>query len=97
MPERARVHYNLGLLLQQLKRYDEAETSLTRALKIEPNTVDYLHAVADHYIRRGKLEKAKGIAEKMVEHHPANPIGRRILGFIEREMKSAIWEKNMKM
>ena len=87
MQDRARVHYNLGLLLQQLKRYNEAETALTRALKIEPKTMDYLHAMADHYIRRGKLEKAKGIAEKMVERHPANPIGRRILEFVVREMK----------
>lgn len=87
MPERARVHYNLGLLLQELKRYDEAETALTRALEIEPNTLDYLHAMADHYIRRKELEKAKRIALKMVEQHPTNPLGKRILGFVEREME----------
>ncbi len=87
MPDRARVHYNLGLLLQQLKRNDEAETALTRALKIEPNTMDYLHAMADHYLKTGRLEQARRIAEQMVEQHPANPLGRQILGFIEREMK----------
>ena len=87
MPYRARVHYNLGLLLQQLQRYNEAKTALTRALEIEPNTMDYLHAMADHYLRRRQFEKAKRIAEQMVEHHPTNPLGRRFLEFTKKEMK----------
>jgi predicted CXXCH cytochrome family protein len=87
MPYRARIHYNLGLLLQQLQRYKEAETALTRALEIEPNTIDYLHAMADHYLRTRQLEKAKYIAEQMVEHHPTNPLGIRFLEFVRREMK----------
>jgi len=36
MPERARVHYNLGLLLQYLNRAQEAEVSLMRAVQLEP-------------------------------------------------------------
>jgi len=43
--------------------------------------------MADHYIRRGQLEQTGRIAEQMVELHPANPLGKRILGFVEREMK----------
>jgi len=87
MPNRSRAHYNLGLLLQQMKQWDEAETALKRALEVEPESMDYLHAMADHYLRRGMLEAAGHIAQRMVDQHPANPLGRQILGFIEREMK----------
>ena len=86
MPNRPRVHYNLGLLLQQMRQWDEAEIALRRALKVDPNAMDYLHAMADHYLRRGQLEAAGRIAERMVEKHPGHPLGHRMLRFIEREM-----------
>jgi tetratricopeptide (TPR) repeat protein len=86
MPNRTRVHYNLGLLLQQLGQLDEAETALQRALEIEPDTMDYLHAMADHYLRRGQLQAAGRIAQRMIVKHPGNPLGQSILKFIESEM-----------
>jgi tetratricopeptide (TPR) repeat protein len=86
MPNRARVHYNLGLLLQQLRLLNDAETALNRALEIEPDTMDYLYAMADHYLRSGQMEAAERIANRMIEKHPDNPLGQKILKFIESEM-----------
>jgi tetratricopeptide (TPR) repeat protein len=86
MPDRARVRYNLGLLLQQLKRDMEAEAALLGALEIEPDNLDYLYAVADHYLKSGKLTKARDFAERMIEKHPANPIGRDILNYINKKL-----------
>jgi len=86
MPNRPRVHYNLGLLLQQMRQWDEAEIALLRALKVDPNAMDYLYAMADHYLKRGQLEAAGRIAKRMVKKHPGNPLGQRILKFIESEM-----------
>jgi len=86
MPTRARIHYNLGLLLQQLGQWAEAETALHRALEIEPDTLDYLHAMADHYLRKDQMKAAGRIARRLVEKHPSNPLGQKILRFIEREM-----------
>jgi tetratricopeptide (TPR) repeat protein len=82
LPGRARVRYNLGLLLQQLKREMAAEAALLAALEIEPENLDYLYAVADHYLKRGKLGKAAAIAKQMIAKHPQNSIGRDILNFI---------------
>ena len=88
LPGRGRVHYNLGLLLQQLKRDAAAEAALLTALEIEPDSLDYLYALADHYLKRGKLEKARNIAAKMIEEHPHNSIGRDILKYInERQVQ----------
>ena len=84
MPDRSRVHYNLGLLLQYLKKDAEAEAALLKALKIEPENLDYLYSLGDFYLKRGKLQKAKSIAMQMVAKHPDKPIGKELLGIIER-------------
>jgi predicted CXXCH cytochrome family protein len=84
MPERSRVHYNLGLLLQYLKKDAEAEGALLKALKLKPGNMDYLYALGDFYLKRGKLQKAKNIALQMVAKHPDNPIGKELLGIIVR-------------
>jgi len=78
--------HNLGLLLQQMRQLEEAEAELRRAVEIEPDTMDYLHALADHYLRKGQGEAAARVAKRMVEKHPNNPLGHRILKFIESEM-----------
>jgi len=87
MPERSRVHYNLGLLLQYLKRDAEAEDALLTALKIEPDSMDYLYALGDFYLKRGKFQKAKGIAVQMVAKHPDKRIGQEFLEIIENYLQ----------
>jgi len=37
-------NYNLGLLLQHLKRDSEAEAVLKKAMILEPDNMDYLYA-----------------------------------------------------
>ena len=82
LPDRSRVHYNLGLLLQHLKRDSEAEAALLTSLEIEPDNLDYLYALADHYLKRQKLVQARRIAEQMIARHPDKSIGYEILNFV---------------
>ena len=84
MPKRGRIHYNLGLLLQQLGRLDEAEASLLKALNLSPNSRDELHAVADHYLRRGKIEDARSIIKMMLEVHPEDPLGHQLIKIVNQ-------------
>ena len=86
MPERARVHYNLGLLLQHLQQDEKAEAALLRALELDSDSMEYLYALADYYLKRGKLQKAKGIAKQMVAKHPDNRIGYNLLEHIEKNL-----------
>jgi Tfp pilus assembly protein PilF len=86
MPGHARVHYNLGLLLQSLQRDADAETALLKALELDTDNMDYLYALADYYLKRGKLQKAKIIAEQMVAKHPGQRIGHEFLEFINKNM-----------
>jgi tetratricopeptide (TPR) repeat protein len=82
MPQRARVHYNLGLLLQYLGRDREAEEELHMALAIEPDSLDFLYAAAEFYLKRDRLGEAKRMAETLIEKHPSNRLGHDLLGFI---------------
>ncbi len=83
MPQRPRVHYNYGLLLAQLGQDAEAEAALLKALNLEPESVDYLYALIDFYYRRGRLNEALGLAERMIAAHPENRIGHDLKATIE--------------
>ncbi|MDX2411499.1 MAG: tetratricopeptide repeat protein [Woeseiaceae bacterium] len=83
MPQRPRVHYNYGLLLAQLGQDAGAEAALLKALNLEPQSVDYLYALIDFYYRRGNLDKALELAERMIAAHPQNRMGYDIKATIE--------------
>ena len=88
LPKRARIHYNLGLLLQHLKQDSDAEASLLKAQELEPDNLDYLYALADFYLKRNKLKKARSIAQEMVARHPTQRIGRDMLNIIEKDLET---------
>ncbi len=87
MPDRARVHYNHALVLQRVGRDDEVEAALLRSLNLAPENLDFLYALADFYVQRGRLREALPIAERMIEAHPENPVGREVRVYIERELR----------
>ena len=84
MPQRGRVHYNLGLLLQQLERDSDAEKALAHALTTDPDNMDYLYALAQFYMKIGKLQKAKPLAEQMVSVYPNQRVGYDLLALIAK-------------
>jgi len=88
LPKYPRVHYNLGLVLQRLKRDSEAEAALMKARDLEPENLDYLYALADHYFRRGQFRQAKNLAEQMIAAHPSERIGHDLIKLIEKRMQS---------
>ncbi|HEY6132451.1 MAG TPA: hypothetical protein VIW70_00620 [Rubrivivax sp.] len=64
LPGRAKVHYNLGLALQQLGQRRAAEAELLQAQQLAPRDADSLYALAVFYSQGGQrtlaLEWAKG-------------------------------------
>ena len=85
LPRRGRVQYNLGLLLQSRGRLVESEQYLIYALKVEPDNMDYLYALADHYLKRNLLSKAEIIAGQMIKYHPDERMGKDLLMFIQHK------------
>jgi predicted CXXCH cytochrome family protein len=84
MPANARAHYNLGLLLQRLQRWPEAEAALTRAAAIEPDGADYLFALGDHYLQRGRASDALAQAERLLTALPTHPAGPQLRAAAEQ-------------
>jgi hypothetical protein len=84
LPGQARIHFNLGLLYQRLQRYMRAEKELQQAVMLEPDNIDFLYGLADYYLKRGLLDNARRVAERMVATHPDNPLGNQILNYIYR-------------
>jgi tetratricopeptide (TPR) repeat protein len=85
LPGRARVSYNLGVLMDYLQKDAEAEAALGNALSISPDNADFLIALAQFYLKRGRLHDAEPLAKRLVEHHPAHPAAVEISAIIEQE------------
>jgi len=83
MPRRSRVHYNYGLLLAQMGEDGPAEAALSKALNLEPDSMDYLFALIEFYYWRGRLEAALRLAEGMIAAHPESPLGHELKVRIE--------------
>ena len=88
MPDRSRVHYNLGLLLDYLRRDVQAESALQRALQLEPDNLEYLNAIAQYYLKREMYQQAKRIAEQIISRHPTNRLGPQLLEIVNRRMRN---------
>jgi predicted Zn-dependent protease len=88
MPERSRIQYNLGLLLQVIQRDLQAEAALQKALGLEPANMDYLYALADFYLKRNRLGEAGKLAERMVATHPDQRVGKDLLELIQRRQRN---------
>jgi tetratricopeptide (TPR) repeat protein len=88
MSDRPRIFYNLGLALQYLGRNAEAEAALRRTVRLEPDNLDYLYALADHYVKREQFRRALEIADQMIATHPDERIGHDVKAFVERALRS---------
>lgn len=85
MAENSRVRYNTGLLLQQNGKGEEAEVELRAAESLEPGNLDYLYALADHYIKRHRYDDALAVTTRMIAAHPESPMGHQLKALIERK------------
>ena len=56
-----------------------------KAVEIEPDNMPFLYALADYYLKRGRFEEAKGIAEQMIATHPDQRLGYDLLESLKKE------------
>ncbi len=88
IPERSRINYNTGLMLQYLGRNKEAEAELLKAIDKDPNNFDFLYALADHYIKTRQTKKALKIGEKLKLLYPNNQMGTNIINYINKQLNN---------
>jgi len=83
LPARARVRYNRGLALQQLGRRDEAGADLAAAERLDPHDPEIAYALALFYAQGGDYERARAMAQHLVELAPDAPGAKDLLARIE--------------
>ena len=87
MPDRPRVHYNLGVLYDFLRKDQLAEAALSRAVELEPNNMDYLQALAEHHLKRGNLAAVGRISDQMLARHPEDRRGSELKDLVKRKLQ----------
>lgn len=73
LPGNARVRYNQGLLLAQMKRRDEAVTALEKGLENSPDDPDLLYALIYLQTSAGHLPQAEGYVRHLQRVAPDDP------------------------
>jgi Tfp pilus assembly protein PilF len=83
MPDRSRIYYNLGLILQFQGKNREAESALKKASDMEPMNIDYKYALADHYIKTENYIEARKTAEYIKRNFPNIQLGDQLLDYLK--------------
>jgi len=83
------AHYSLGLAADATGDAEAAEAALHRALEIEPGNLEYLYALAQHYLDRGEPRRALDIADRMILLHPDRDAGYQLRMDLEMELQQA--------
>lgn len=72
-PFYAKAHYNVGVVLAEKGRADEAIAEYNETLRIEPDNADAHYALGVTYGPKGMLDKAVTHLEAAVRLAPGNP------------------------
>ena len=78
------MHYNYGLLLQQLHRRDEAQAALQKAHALQPQDTDIVYALVVFHTQGEDWSKALEYARALQALAPDNPDTARLLQQLER-------------
>lgn len=79
-PEHSEVHYFRGTLFTMQKRVSDAEHEYRQALRISPELVPAMLALAEIDLDKNELEEADALARKSIELAPKDPEAHHVLG-----------------
>ena len=68
-----RVYYNYGLLLNEIKKFKDAEIILQKGIVLDPSSSEMYYALCFVYLQSNDKIKAKQVAIKLKELDPNNP------------------------
>jgi tetratricopeptide (TPR) repeat protein len=81
-PKNTEVLYNLGICLNEMQDYSEAEKYLDLLIKIKPNYKNAKAALGFSFINSGKIAKAEKILLEVIKLDPKNVFALRNIGSI---------------
>lgn len=84
LPVDAESHYILGTILEERKRFPEAEASYRRALEIRPDYANALSTLSSAMASQGRFSEAEASCRKALEIEPGHAEAHNNLGNILR-------------
>ena len=69
-PEDPRLHYNLGIVLENLKKPEKAIYSYQNALRLQPDEPDFMYNLGYAYAQNGDYDKAIELFHSVIEKEP---------------------------
>lgn len=86
-PDKAPPRVLRGQVLERLKRVDEAEAELKKAMDLESNDTAPTFLYADFLVRNGKSAEAEPLFRRLVELKPELPSYAALANFLARDPK----------
>jgi len=86
LPANPRIGYNRALVLEYLNQPKKAERELSRVLELQPDSAETLYALADLYLRTGRLPEARAVTDELLRRHPDHPEGRKLRELLHRSI-----------
>ena len=66
-PDNAKIYYNIGIILEKLKMFDDSLVAYEQANKLEPDNTDIMYNLANVYIKAEEYEAAEKLLLKVIE------------------------------
>lgn len=83
MQNNSRAQYNFALALLKQKRWQEGENALLKSLEIEPESREYFNTLANLYLSFRMRDKAKALADTILEKNPKHELAIQLLDHIK--------------
>lgn len=81
----AEVYFDAGLTALRADRYQRAEQCLTKAVQLNPNSIQARLVLAECYKKRGQMAAAKRQVRTVLEKHPNCLEARRLLALMYQQ------------
>ena len=76
--------YNHGQVLLVLNQPEQAEAALLKVLAAETQHQDFFIALVDLYIKRGRTERARGLAINIISQFPEHSTAEELLQYLKK-------------
>ena len=83
MPGFTRARFNYALVLLKLQHWQEGEQQLLWVLEAEPLNTQYFTTLADLYLRFGMKERARTLAQRILEKNPEFEAGQQLFNALQ--------------
>ncbi|MEN8240319.1 MAG: tetratricopeptide repeat protein [Chloroflexota bacterium] len=95
LPHRAKLHYQLGVLLRQSGQLDQALHQLTQTLQLTPNFLAAHLEIGETLTQRNEFEKALTHYQTAIEISPNDPRAYKEAGMLLKEGKDYLGAETM--